>query len=213
MAGDPWQIAPTQRAAPRVAATKATPAQVAAPAPRSSSTGLPCLLLPRPDCRDYGLLDLSIAGGRSHSYGRWHGALRLSTGVGLLVAATPHLHWGPALDLGFDIGGATSGWSAVPKVHGRLWLGETDFTLEGSIGSLFERYSFKEGYETRNRVGAAADLAFSYHGAASLFGSMSLAADPSGDGGAELRLLIGFRASVIIWGLTALSPFAAQILK
>lgn len=198
---DPWQIATPKRPPPH---------PTTAPPPSSSRSSFPCMILPRPDCRDYGLLELSLAGGESHSYVGWQWAFRGSAEIGLLVAATPLLHWGPALELGFDLGRVTSGWSAVPKIRGRLWLGESSFTLEGSIGTLFERYAFHDGYEARNRVGGAADLAFSYHGAGSLLGSASLAADPTGDGGAEVRLLVGFRASLLTWGIIVAAPFAAQ---
>ena len=127
-----------------------------------------------------------------------------------MVAATPHLHWGPAFELGFDAGRVTSGWSAIPKVRGRLWLGNSNFTLEGSVGTTFQRYGFHDGYETQNRVGGATDLAISYHGVGSLLGSVSLAADPGGGGGgAEVRLLFGFRASLIAWGVIVAAPIAA----
>jgi hypothetical protein len=202
VAGEPWQIAtPKRPAAPPVAPPKPKP------------TPLPCMFVPRPDCRDYPLLELSLAGGESHSYVGWQWALRGTAELGLLVAVTPHLHVGPALEIGFDEGRITSGWSAVPKVRGRLWLGESNFTLEGSIGTLFERYAFHDGYEARNRVGAAADLSISYHGVGSLLGSVSLAADPTGVGGTEVRLLFGFRGSVLAWGVIAVAPFAAYAAK
>ncbi|MFS8067170.1 MAG: hypothetical protein ACMG6S_12435 [Byssovorax sp.] len=203
VAGDPWQVATPKRPPP-------APAPTPTRTPSSSWSHFPCMILPRPSCRDYGLLELSLAGGESHSYVGWQWAFRGSAEVGLLVAATPHLHGGPALEVGFDLGRVTSGWSAVPKVRGRLWLGESNFTLEGSIGTLFERYAFNDGYEARNRVGAAADLAFSYHGAGSLLGSVSFAADPTGHGGAEVRLLVGLRASLLTWGLIAAAPFAGR---
>jgi hypothetical protein len=201
-AAEPWHVE----------AVKSPAAKPTSALPRALSN-LPCVFIPRPDCRDYALLELTLAGGESRSYVGWQWALRGSTELGLLVAATHHLHWGPALEVGFDIGRITSGWSAVPKVRGRLWLGESSFMLEGSIGTLFERYAFNDGEEVRNRVGGAADLAFSYHGLGSLLGSVSLGADPLGVGGGEVRLLVGFRASVLTWGLIAASPFMAYGLK
>jgi hypothetical protein len=183
------------------------------PPPPAVDHDLPCIFVPRPDCRDYPLFELSLLGGESHSYVGWQWAVRGTIELGLLVAARPHFHWGPALEVGFDAGRITSGWSAVPKVRGRLWLGESNFTLEGSTGMLFERYAFNDGYEARNRVGAAADLSLSYHGVGSLVGSASLAADPTGVGGTEVRLLVGFRASSIAWGVIVAAPFAAYAAK
>lgn len=204
-AEEPWHIVSN---APKRPAAKLTPPSAQAQT-QARPRALPCIFVPRPDCRDYPLLELSLAGGESHSYVGWQWALRGTTELGLLVAATPHLHWGPVLEVGFDVGRITSGWSAVPKVRGRLWLGESNFTLEGSLGTIFERFAFHGGTEAGNRFGAATDLSFSYHGVGSLLGSASLAADPTGRGGAEVRLLFGFRASSIAWGVLALAPFAA----
>lgn len=198
-APEPWQI---EKTAPHPAATPEPPRE-------PESTYFPCVFVPRPSCRDYPLLELSLAGGESRSYVGWQWALRGTAELGGLVAATPRFHVGPVVEVGFDKGRITSGWSVVPKVRGRLWLGQSNFTLEGSTGFLIEHYAFHDGEENRYRIGVAADLSFSYHGAGSLLASLSMGADPGGIGGAEVRLLVGFRASLLVWGIIAVAPLAA----
>lgn len=194
VAGDPPPIKP-----------KSSPPAKPAVAP----SGAHCLFSPRPECNEYGVVELALSGGGTYSRAGWQSGARFSTEIGILVASTTSFHWGPALDLGFDLGRLAVGWSLSPKLRGRLWLGRT-VALEGSAGTVFERYKVLEIHATGNRIGLAGEFGISYHGVWAAVGNVAVAANTAGIGGPELRLLLGFRGNLEGWKGALTGPLGSR---
>lgn len=170
----------------------------------------PCILIPHPTCAVTPFLELGLSGGESYGYIGKQWLFRGFAEVGVLVAArrNPRFHWGPVVDVGFDVGRVTSGFSVSPKLRGRYWVGGSEyslFTLDGAIGPSFERATFNGGLATDNRAGAAADVGFLYHGVLGLFAGGFVLADPRGVAGREVRVVAGVRGTLVGW-LVALAP-------
>ncbi|NUP07721.1 MAG: hypothetical protein HOW73_16865 [Polyangiaceae bacterium] len=170
---------------------------VGEPAPRGAGD---CLLVPEIECKDYPLIEFGMGWGESRSYigSQWSYHGFAEAGYLVTLRAAPHLDLGGTLQVGFDLGRATSGFTLGPKVRLRYWTGGSAFILEASAGPVVEKFGFDGGTEAGFRIGGMTDFAFGGSGVFGGWASIMGLADPTGEHGAEMRWLLGFRANIIL---------------
>ncbi len=170
---------------------------------------LPCIFKPQPNCEITPHVELGMGWGESYGDVGWQWSYRGFVEVGVLSATdlSTDLHWGAVVDVGFDLGRVTDGWTVSPKVKTRYWLGGSPVNLDWAIGPTFERYQYPQGTDSGTRLGLTTDLSLGVYGIVNVYGSVGRLQDYGGYGDSEIRLLAGVRGTMVMWGaiLCALS--------
>jgi hypothetical protein len=170
-----------------------------------------CFFLAEPGCRATTVIEFSPAGGVSDSHIGSQSIFRGVMAVGLLApvpGTRAELHFGPELDLGFDVGESTSDWTVSSKARARWYVAGTLFVIEGSGGLVFERFAFHDALETGTRVGTEWDLALGFGGIVGPFATGAVLGDLTGRTDTNLRLTAGVRMNLMAWAAVLVGPFA-----
>ena len=165
-----------------------------------SAGDLPCIFIPSHRCAITPHVELGMGWGESYGDVGWQWSYHGFFEVGVLSASqlSQQLHWGPVIDVGFDLGRVTEGWTVSPKVKTLYWIAASPINLDWAIGPSFERYTYPSGTDSGTRLGLTTDLSLGVYGVVNVYGSVARLQDYGGYGDSEIKLLAGVRGTLVM---------------
>lgn len=208
---DPLVVATPDGDAPPKASTdagspRARPAVAREPRlylPRSPfDPDFPCWAIPRPRCGAYPLLAFGVQGGTASTEVGWERVVRPYVEAGVMTSVGRWIDFGTGLLVAYDKLESVTAASVETKLRLRMWM-PSGFFGDLFVGPSFERYAYR-GTETGTRAGVVLGASFSFSEILGLEGSTTYASAVGGQGGGELRYMLGVRFSLPTLAFAAL---------